>query len=148
MALLSAMWINVADSIAVHISPRSARRAGGRRPRIRRRQRALVTALLSVADATPSRDPLRRRFEVLLHDRVQEVRGDLLGIARRLEVTDDLDPECARELDRLLRDGCDSPLYNPDIHPSELRATLYHVRLRLEPLNQRPGASSASRATR
>jgi hypothetical protein len=35
------------------------------------------------------------------------------------------------ELHSLLADGCDSPLYNSEIHVSELRATLYWVRARL-----------------
>jgi hypothetical protein len=92
-----------------------------------------VAALRTVARATPSRDPLRRRFDVLLYDRVAEVRADLLEIAQLLAVADDPGRDCVVELNRLLRDGCDSPLYNADIHPSELRATLYQVRSRLTP---------------
>jgi hypothetical protein len=34
-------------------------------------------------------------------------------------------------LHRLLTDGCESPLYNRDVHPSELRATIFYVRSRL-----------------
>jgi hypothetical protein len=29
---------------------------------------------------------------------------------------------------KLLTDRCESPLFNPDIHVSELRATLYYLR--------------------
>ena len=46
-------------------------------------------------------------------------------------------------LNPLLTDGCESPLYNPDVHPSELRATLYDVRSRLAAALRRrsdPGA--------
>ena len=32
---------------------------------------------------------------------------------------------------RLLADGLQSPLFNRDVHPSELLATLYFIRLRL-----------------
>ncbi len=31
----------------------------------------------------------------------------------------------------LLRNGCDSPLYNADLHMSELRAALYYLRVGL-----------------
>jgi hypothetical protein len=38
-------------------------------------------------------------------------------------------------IQNLLTDGCKSPLYNPEIHISELRATLYYLRSahRLQP---------------
>ena len=129
------MWISVTESFS---SPGTRRHRSGRGGRARRaltsrRRRALVAALCRAASATPSRDPLRRRFDLLLHDRVREVRADLLEIAVLLAVDNDPDLECIAELRRLVRDGCDSPLYNSDIHPSELRATLYHVRSRLEP---------------
>ena len=129
------MWISVTESFASPATrlQRSGRGARARRALSARRRRALVAALSRVASATPSPDPLRRRFEVLLHDRVREVRGDLLEIALLLEAADDPDPECVAELSRLVRDGCKSPLYNPDVHPSELRATLHYVRSRLEP---------------
>ena len=37
-------------------------------------------------------------------------------------------PACVKALHNLRANGCDSPLYNPDIHPSELHATLDYVR--------------------
>jgi hypothetical protein len=104
--------------------------AGARRVSARKRRR-LVGSLRRTANHRPSRDPARRRFEVLLGERVQLVRSDLLEIAALLERASDPDPECVRTLHRLLTDGCESPLYNPDVHPSELRATLYVVRSRL-----------------
>jgi hypothetical protein len=131
---MSPMWMTVTESFT---SPATRPRRSGPRARpsralSSRRRRALVAELRRVGSATPSPDPRRRRFEVLLHDRVREVRGDLLEIALLLAVADDPDPECETELRRLLRDGCDSPLYNREIHPSELRATLHYVRSRLE----------------
>jgi hypothetical protein len=68
---------------------------------------------------------------VLLHERVALVRADLLDIAALLERERHPDPGCVLALHRLLTDGCASPLYNHDVHPSELRATLYYVRARL-----------------
>jgi hypothetical protein len=79
----------------------------------------------------PGHDAARRRFEVLLHDRVAAVRTDLLEIAALLEHAVLPDPACVADLRRLVSDGCGSPLYNRDVHPSELRATLYYVRARL-----------------
>lgn len=79
----------------------------------------------------PPRDAARRRFEVLLHDRVALVRADLLEIVALLEHEPDPDPGCVAALHRLLTDGCESPLYNAEVHPSELRATIFYVRSRL-----------------
>lgn len=59
------------------------------------------------------------------------VRSDLIELADLLERADDPDPECVATLRELLRNGCDSPLYNADLHISELRARLYFARRRL-----------------
>jgi hypothetical protein len=75
--------------------------------------------------------PVSRRRELLLSDRGAAVRGELLDIAGMLERAKDPDPRCVAELHRLLSDGCESPLYNPDVHVSELHATLYYVRSEL-----------------
>jgi hypothetical protein len=91
----------------------------------------LLKSLRKLADRRPPRDAVRRRFEVLLLDRVAPVRSDLLEIAALLENVPEPDAECVAALHRLLTDGCESPLYNPDVHPSELRATLFYVRSRL-----------------
>jgi hypothetical protein len=56
------------------------------------------------------------------------VRSDLLEIAALLEHTHDPDPARVAALHNLLANGCDSPLYNTDIHISELHATLHYVR--------------------
>lgn len=97
-----------------------------------RKRRALVEWLRRVAAHTVDRDPMRRRFQVLLPDRVASVRADLLEVADLLETTDAPDPACVADLNRLLSDGCQSPLYNPDVHVSELTATLYYARSALK----------------
>jgi hypothetical protein len=93
-----------------------------------RRRRALVRWLRRTADHTFDPDPVRRRTEVLLHERVVPVRGELLELAATLESTQHPAPACVAALYELLSNGCDSPLYNEEIHVSELRATLHYVR--------------------
>jgi hypothetical protein len=88
----------------------------------------LARWLRRTAKRAARRDPLDRRREALLCDRVRSVRDQLLAIASLLEHSTDPDPRPVAELHKLLRDGCESPLYNPDIHESELRATLHYLR--------------------
>lgn len=110
------------------------RRGVGRsRPVSERERRKLVEWLRRAADRPPARDPRRRRFEVLLADRTAAVRTELLEIADLLERVAEPDPACVAAVRELLRNGCDSPLYNPDVHVSELRATLHYIRARLSP---------------
>ncbi len=63
------------------------------------------------------------------------VREELLELAALIDQAHDVDPECLAEVRRLLMHGCDSPLYNPDIHPSEMAAALYFLRSRLREAN-------------
>ena len=107
-----------------------ARPADPRRVSIRTRRR-LVSSLRRVANHRPPRNAAQRRFEVILHDRVSPVREELLEIAGLLERVPEPDPGCVTALRALLTNGCESPLYNRDVHPSELLATLYYVRSRL-----------------
>ena len=93
-----------------------------------RHRRMLARWLRRTASHTPEPDPVRRRRELLLCDRVAAVRAELHEVALMLEHADDPDPTCVAALHRLLSDGCGSPLYNPDLHISELRATLYYLR--------------------
>jgi len=97
-----------------------------------RKRRTLAHWLRRAAGHTIDHASIRRRFEVLLPDRVAAVRTDLVEIADLLDNTAEPDPVCVAELSRLLRDGCQSPLYNSDLHVSELRATLYYARSALE----------------
>jgi len=92
-----------------------------------RERRMLVRWLRRTTRRAADRDPVRRRRALLLLDRVQAVRETLLAIAAVLEREPDPDPKCILELRQLLGNGCDSPLYNPDLHISELRATLHYV---------------------
>jgi hypothetical protein len=80
--------------------------------------------------------PNRSRYTVLLQDRAAAVRDELLELALILEHADDRDASWVLAIHKLLTDGCESPLFNPDIHMSELRATLYYLRCR--PVRARP----------
>lgn len=68
----------------------------------------------------------------MLVDRVGDVRDDLLEVADLIEQAAAADPSCLAEVRRLLTSGCDSPLYNPDLHVSELHASMYFLRCRLQ----------------
>lgn len=127
--------------------------AVGRRPARRRvsarQRRRLVGWLRLTARRRRHADTGRYRCTVLLYDRLDGVRTDLLQIAAMLECADDPDPECVAELYRLLRDGCDSPFYNRDVHPSELRAALYYAQQALaEPRRRRDDSDRGSRRAR
>ncbi|MGZ4192875.1 MAG: hypothetical protein ACXVRW_10530 [Solirubrobacteraceae bacterium] len=67
------------------------------------------------------------------------VRAELLEVAALLEQAPRVDPDCIAELLRLLTSGFDSPLFNSEIHPSELKATLYFLRSRLADHPRDPG---------
>lgn len=98
-----------------------------RHQRAERKRRVIVQWLRRTANRANDRDPIRRRREALLHYRAAAVRTDLLEIAAALERTHDPDPACVATLHELLSNGCDSPLYNPAIHVSELHATIERV---------------------
>jgi hypothetical protein len=94
-----------------------------------RTQRTLIDGLRAVARR--SRQEGQRRFDVLLSRRAAAVSGELLGLAALLDITDEPDPAAIDALVGLLTDGCESPLYNPSVHVSELYGTLLDVRRRL-----------------
>jgi hypothetical protein len=93
-----------------------------------RKRRVLVQWLRRTASRAHDADPIRRRREALLHYRAAAVRTDLLEIAALLERTRTPNPACVATLHKLLTNGCDSALYNPNIDVSELHATLEQVR--------------------
>jgi hypothetical protein len=101
------------------------------RARPQRNHRMLAQCLRRTAKRTEPRHPLARQRETLLHDRVAAVRDDLRCIAAMLEHAPGIDPQCIAEIRDLLFNGCDSPLYNLEIHISELRATVYYIHSRL-----------------
>jgi hypothetical protein len=106
------------------------RRTARRRRRLvtPRKRRVIARWLRRTADHAQEPHPLVRRRQALLHYRVAAVRTDLLEIAAMLEHAQDPDPARVEALRDLLANGCDSPLYNADIHVSELCATLAYVR--------------------
>jgi hypothetical protein len=119
------------ERLVLHLwRQRYIERKMGRRLSVRKR-RMLTRRLRRTANRAVDAHPVSRRRELLLSDRVAAVRGELLEIAGLLERAKDTDPRSVADLYKLLSDGCDSPLCNPDIHVSELRATLYYVRSRL-----------------
>jgi hypothetical protein len=93
-----------------------------------RKRSVLARWLRRTANRRPERDPIARLRQPLLHERAAAVRSELLEIAAMLERAHHPDPDSIAALHTLLANGCDSPLYNSDIHVSELRATLYGVR--------------------
>jgi hypothetical protein len=93
-----------------------------------RNRRVLAQWARRTANRTTDPHPFARRREALLDYRAAAVRTELLEIAAVLERTHEPHPACFAALRTLLANGCDSPLYNPDIHISELHATLYYVR--------------------
>jgi hypothetical protein len=108
--------------------PRHARNASPSGRRDARRAAAWLRG--AVARATVS-GRLVRRSGLLLCDRVVAVQVELLEIADLLERAERPDAEAVTAVRRLLADGLQSPLFNRDVHPSELLATLYFIRLRL-----------------
>ncbi len=94
----------------------------------RRRNRRLASWAVRTAEHVPSRGRLRTSAELLIPERVEAVRSDLLEIAAVLEHLDEADRASTGLLHKLLSDGCDSPLYNADLHVSELQAALYYVK--------------------
>jgi hypothetical protein len=93
-----------------------------------RNRRTLARWLRRTANRTQHPRPRTRTPEPLLHYRVAAVRSDLLEIAAILEHAPSPDPDGIHALRDLLANGCDSPLYNADIHVSELQATLHYIR--------------------
>jgi hypothetical protein len=120
------------------ILERGHRLVVGRRAHTAKRKRARLTSarnrrtiarwLGRAAKHDHEPHPFARRRETLLHDRVAAVRADLLEITAMLECAPDPDRASIAALRDLLADGCDSPLYNSDVHMSELIATLHYIR--------------------
>jgi hypothetical protein len=93
-----------------------------------RNRRILAQWLRRTANHNERLRPRTRTREALLDYRAAAVRTDLLEIAALLEHTNNPDPASVAALQDLLANGCDSPLYNADIHISELHATLHYIR--------------------
>ncbi len=113
---------------ATTIQSRDSIRERWRQHRAERQRLVIVQWLRRTANLTNEPHPIARRRQALLHYRAAAVRSELLEIATTLERAPNPDPACVATLHELRANGCDSPLYNPDIHVSELRATLDYVR--------------------
>jgi hypothetical protein len=124
------------------IERRRDRRAARKRTRLTsaRNRRVLAQWMRRTATHTQQSHPLTRRSETLLHYRVAAVQTDLLAIASILEHTHDPDPASVAAIHKLLANGCDSPLYNSDIHISELQAALHYIRAGLRTHTKRSHA--------
>jgi hypothetical protein len=110
------------------LKSRRGRRRGARLVRDRQVRR-LVCSLHFVAKRGAGVGIGRR--ELVLIGRAAAVRTELLQIAALLHQTRAADPEVVRELNVLVSHACDSPLYNEDVHISELYATVDHALRRL-----------------
>jgi hypothetical protein len=110
------------------------RRAERKRARLisARNRRVLAKWLRRTANHAIDPDPIRRRYDVLLHYRAAAVRTDLLEIAAMLERANDPNPDCVTALHDLLAHTGHSPLYDPKISFSELEAALDCIRSGLE----------------
>jgi hypothetical protein len=93
-----------------------------------RHRRVLARWARRTANRTTDPHSFARRREALLGYRATAVRTDLLEIAALIEHTPKPDPARIKTLHNLLASGCDSPLYNAEIHISELHATLHYIR--------------------
>jgi hypothetical protein len=109
----------------------SRRRVRGARPSGVRDARRVAGWLRGAVRRASASGRLVDRSGLLLRDRVGAVRVELLEIAELLEQAERPDADAVRAVRQLLADGLQSPLFNRDVHPSELLATLYYVRLRL-----------------
>jgi hypothetical protein len=96
-----------------------------------RTRRRLVASLRRAAKATCSSAGQGHRQILMLPDRLDAVRANLMMLAALLDQTGDPDAEAVRLLEKLLTDGCESPLYNRAVHVSELTATLFSATKRL-----------------
>ena len=94
-------------------------------------ERRLVASLRRMAARGAHPDRVAGRLQVVLVDRAAAVRDDLLAVADLLEQAADPDPVAVAMLRGLLTDGCESGLYNRDVHPSEVRACLHYAAQRL-----------------
>jgi hypothetical protein len=115
-------------------------------------QRRLVASLRRMAARGAGPGGAASRWQVVLVDRAAAVRDDLLEVADLLERAADPDPAAVEMLRGLLSDGCESGLYNRDVHLSEVRACLYYARERLidraTPAPARPAGDARIRVER
>lgn len=127
------MHDTVATSTAAAVQNRPGILASWRRRFSARKRRRLLSSrdrrnLAKSLRLAANSNPNHRRFSVLLTDRAAAVREELRELATVLELADAPDPSWVAEIHALVSDACKSPLYNRDVHVSELLATLYYLR--------------------
>jgi len=81
----------------------------------------LARWLRRISTRASDASPVSHARRAMLSNRVAVMRANLLDIADPLERADAPDPGCVAALCKLLSDRCESPLYNHDVDPSELR---------------------------
>jgi hypothetical protein len=99
-----------------------------------RRRRAFARSLR--ATARPS--TWDRRNPLVLWDRAALASEELLSLAQELERASTVDPRTMVELDRLLCDGRESPLFNREIPAEELLRAVRCIRFRVVTAAPRP----------
>jgi hypothetical protein len=125
------MWRHFDEPIPPAPAPKSAatqaRRMGWGARSSHRRRLQVTDGLCHVARLAAPR-ARRRRHELLLISRAAAVRTALLEVAALVRCSPAPDPDCIAELHNLLTNGCDSPLYNPEVPAEQLKARLERVR--------------------
>ena len=128
------MWRTPPDlrfASAPAMQPETPRGGTPRRTRGTRRserRRTLVVGGLRRVARRSRLAPRGRRSELLLCDRAEAVRWELLELAALLQAASDPPPEVVAALHELLTDGCSSPLLNADVPSEELSAVLERAR--------------------
>ena len=129
------MWRTPPDfefTYAMVVQPETPRAETPRRTRgtrwSERRRTRVVGGLRRVARRSRV-SPRAQRSEVLLCDRAEAIRTELLELAAVLQATSDPPPEVIAALHELLTDGCGSPLYNADVPSGQLSARLERARV-------------------
>jgi hypothetical protein len=96
-----------------------------------RQRRTLARWLRRTACHFRYDDPVCGGTRQVLNERVRAVREDLLELADLLEQIEHPDLEAMAELRMVLSDGGSSPLLNADLHLSELKTSLFYIRIGL-----------------
>src|SRR5438874_1358496 len=96
-------------------TPRAETRRRTRDTRWSKRRRTRVVGGLRRLARRSGISPRAQRSEVLLCDRAEAVRTELLELAAVLQAASDPPPEVIAALHELLADGCSSPLYNAEV---------------------------------
>ena len=114
-----------------------------RRANDERRRKAVAEGLLAVARRCGPRANPRQRGVLLIH-RAAAVRPRLLELSAVLRAAPEPDRDVIAALQALLKDGCSSPLYNPDVPAEQLSAVLMRARVALAATRHNAHATASS----